>query len=203
MPVSGRHGVRRALRVAGGGVLVAAKVATVALVAESVARPHQPKYRGKAMRIRAVGYAAGLALVPVAWALRGRDEAYPVLADLSMTAPMLIDAAGNWLGIYDAARIDDLVHGVNSATLSGLFGAVVSPHLPSGAAAAGATLAFGVVGELLFDGMEYVGEWLGFDGLGLSPEDTIADVAAATIGASLAAAFTWWRWTPRHRVRPA
>jgi hypothetical protein len=120
-----------------------------------------------------------------------------VLADLAVTTPMLIDAAGNWLGIYDQARVDDLVHGVNAAALSGLFGAAVSPRMPSRAAAAGATLAFGITGELLFDGMEYLGERLGFDGLGLSPEDTVADIVAATIGASIAAAVTWMRWTPR------
>ena len=70
----------------------------------------------------------------------------------------------------------------------------MGPRLPSREVATAATLAFGVVGELLFDGMEYVGERLGFDGLGLSREDTLADIAAATIGATLAAAITWARW---------
>lgn len=194
-----RPAIRRAARLGGFGVLAAAKGITIALTVDSVLRPYQPKYRGKAMRIRALGYGAGLALVPATWAAAGRKGEYPIVADLGVTLPLLIDAAGNALGIYDEARIDDLVHGVNAATLSGLFGAVAGPRLPSREAAAGATLAFGVIGELLFDGMEYVGERLGFDGLGLSREDTVADVAAATIGATLAAAFTWVRWQPRDR----
>lgn len=199
-----RDRLRQAARIAGYGTLAATKGITIALTVESVIRPHQAKYRGKAMRIRALGYGAGLALVPAAWLATGRREPYPIAADLAVSVPLLIDAAGNWLGIYDAARIDDLVHGVNAASLSTLFGAVASPHLPSREAAAAATLAFGIVGELLFDGMEYVAEWLGFDGLGLSPEDTMADVAAATIGATLAAAITWARWAPRSgpQVRP-
>jgi len=193
--------VRRIARIGGHAALAAAKGITIALVVDSVLRPEQPKYRGKAMRIRALGYGAGLLIVPVAWAAGGRQEDYPIAADLAVTFPLLIDAAGNALGIYDEARIDDLVHGVNAAALSWVFGSVVGPRLPSREAAAVATLAFGLVGELLFDGMEYVGERLGFDGLGLSPEDTIADVAAASIGASLASALTWIRWRDRAGAR--
>lgn len=157
--------------------------------------PDQPKYRGKGMRIRAIGYLGGLALVPVIWVALGRQGRYPIAADLAMTTPLLIDAAGNSLGIYDEARLDDLVHGINTAVLASLFGAVVSARL-SRPAASGAALAFGVVGELAFDAMEYVAERLGFEGLGLSAEDTVADVAAASIGAVVAGAVTWARWQP-------
>jgi hypothetical protein len=162
-----------------------------------VLRPHQAKYKGKAMRIRSLGYLGGLALVPAVWAAGDRREPYPVAADLAMSFPLLVDGAGNSLGIYDSARIDDLVHFLNAAVLSSLFGAVVSSRLDSREAAAAATLVFGVVGELCFDGMEYVAEYVGFTGLGLSPADTIADVAMASIGAAIAAAVTWARWKPR------
>ena len=59
------------------------------------------------MRIRSLGYLAGLGLIPVVWLAGDRKSPYPVAADLAMSAPMLVDAAGNSLGIYDAARIDD------------------------------------------------------------------------------------------------
>ncbi len=179
-----------------GIVLGAAKLATLRYVAESVIDPHQPKYKGKAMRIRAVGYIGGLALVPGAWWLRGRRERFPVVADLAVTVPLLIDAAGNAHGIYDEARLDDLVHFFNTTTLASLFGAVISPHVGSRTTAAGATIAFGVVGEIAFDTTEYVAEAIGFEGLGLSREDTLADIAAATIGACIAGAITWARWRP-------
>ena len=176
-------------------MLVAVKGVTIALTVESVLHPDLPRYRGKAMRIRAIGYAAGLALVPVVWAGRGRTGPYPVSADLAASAPLLIDAVGNRLGIYDGARIDDLVHFVNGAALSSLFGAAISARMPSAAAAAAATVVCGLIGELLFDGMEYLAEHLGYGGLGLSAADTTADVAAATLGATLGAATTWRRWT--------
>ena len=194
-----RHGVPRSVerigRVLGAGALVAVKGLTIALTVESVLQPELPRYRGKAMRIRSVGYAAGLALVPAVWAGRGGAGPYPISADLVASTPLLIDAFGNRLGIYDGARIDDLVHFVNGAALSSLFGAAISSRMPSAAAAAATTVVCGLIGELLFDGMEYLGERLGYGGLGLSAADTTADVAAATLGAALGGAITWRRWT--------
>ena len=125
-----------------------------------------------------------------------RQARYPLAADLAMTGPMLVDAAGNSLGIYDAARVDDAVHFLNAAVLASLFGAVISSHVDSRRTAVAATLAFGVLGEIAFDGMEYAAERIGFTGLGLSERDTIADVAMATIGTLIAAAVTWARWKP-------
>ena len=141
-----------------------------------------------------------MALVPAVWLAGDRRERYPVAADLAMTTPLLVDAAGNSLGIYDEARVDDLVHFMNAGVLSALFGAVISSRMESREGAAAATMAFGVAGELAFDGMEYAAERIGFHGLGLSARDTIADVALATIGTAIAAAITWVRWKPRQRA---
>jgi hypothetical protein len=176
--------------------LVATKLATIGFTIESVIWPHQPKYKGKAMRIRSLGYFGGLALVPAAWLKMRGEEPYPIEADLAASVPLLIDAAGNSLGIYDAARIDDVVHFLNAAALSGLFGAVISDRMPSRGTAAAATVVFGLVGEFLFDSMEYTAERLGSTGLGLSPEDTIADTALAAMGTTVAALVTWMRWKP-------
>lgn len=187
------------LRGVGGVALTGGKLATLGFTAEAVAWPDQPKYRGKGMRIRALGYLGGLALVPSIWVALGRHGRYPIAADLAMTMPLLIDAAGNSLGIYDEARLDDLVHGVNTAVLASLFGAVISTRA-SRPVAAWAVVAFGIAGELAFDAMEYVAERLGFEGLGLSAEDTMADVGAASIGALVAGAVTWVRWQPPIRA---
>lgn len=184
------------LRTASGVILAAAKLATLRYVAESVIDPHQPKYKGKAMRVRAVGYIGGLALVPAAWWSRGRRERFPVVADLAVTLPLLVDAAGNAHGIYDEARIDDIVHLVNTVSLGSLFGSLISEHVTTREKAAGAVIGFGVVGGIGWEVMEYTAEALGFEGLGLSPEDTIADVTFGAIGALIAAAITWARWQP-------
>jgi len=176
--------------------LLATKAATVGFTLEALLWPTQPKYKGKAMRIRSVGYLAVLALVPIAWLRGNRQPDYPIEADLAVSVPVFIDAAGNSLGIYDEARLDDVVHFLNAAALSGLFGAVVSSRVRSPAAAAGATVAFGLLGELCFDAMEYAAERIGYTGLGLSREDTLADTALAAMGTSVAAAVTWIRWKP-------
>jgi hypothetical protein len=182
------------LRLLGWAALIAAKAATLGYTAEAVLRPDQPKYKGKAMRIRSLGYLAGLGLVPAIWAGARRRDPYPIEADLAMSVPLLIDAAGNSLGIYDEARLDDLVHGINAAVLTSLFGAAVSTVAPSRGVAVMATLAFGFAGELVWDAMEYVGESLGFKGMGLTPQDTIADMAIAGIGTVVGTAVTWARW---------
>jgi hypothetical protein len=185
------------LRSLGWLALGATKAVTLAYTAEAVLRPHQPKFKGKAMRIRSLGYVTGLAIVPGAWLAVGDRERYPVAADLAMSVPMLIDAAGNSLGIYDEARLDDVVHGFNALILSALFGSVISPHTPSRELAALGTLAFGFAGELLWDAMEYAGESLGFRGMNLTTQDTIADMAIAGIGTVAGAAITWSRWQPQ------
>ena len=179
----------------GWAALGLAKAGTIAFTLEGMLWPDQPKYKGKAMRIRSLGYFGGLALVPAVW-VANRNQRYPVTADLAMSTPLLVDAAGNSLGIYDEARIDDVVHFMNAAALAGLFGAAVSSHVDSRAKAAAATVVFGLVGELCFDLMEYGAEKLGYTGLGLSAEDTIADTTLAALGTSVAAIVTWARWRP-------
>lgn len=192
--VASLSGRQDPLRLVGWACLGVAKAATLAYTAEAVIRPEQPKYKGKAMRIRAVGYVAGLGLVPAIWSAARPKEPYPIEADLAMTVPLLIDAAGNSLGIYDEARLDDVVHGINAAVLTSLFGAAVSTVAPSRELAALSTLAFGLAGELLWDAMEYVGEAMGFKGMGLTPRDTIADMTIAAIGTTVGTAITWARW---------
>ena len=46
------------------------------------------------MRIRAIGYAGGMLLVPLAWRLRGRPQPYPRELDMAVTLPLLVDAGG-------------------------------------------------------------------------------------------------------------
>lgn len=177
-------------------LLAVVKVVTAACASAGALHPTAKRYRGKAMRVRAVGYFGGLGLVPMIWAAQRGRRPYPAGADLAVSVPLLIDAAGNTLGIYDDARLDDLIHGVNAAVLASLFGAVISPHLRSRQQATAATMAFGVVGELSWELMEYSADAIGFKGMMLSDDDTISDIVAAFIGAAIAAAITWTRWRP-------
>jgi hypothetical protein len=177
-----------------GFVLAAAKVVGFAFSIEPVFHPHARKYKGKAMRIRAVGYFGMLFAVPVRWLVRGRREPYPVLRDLALSVPLLLDSGGNSLGIYDDARIDDVVHFTNTAILSTAFGAAISPHVGSRWAAGALATTFGVTGELCWEVLEYTADRVGFRGLSLSRADTTADIAEGVLGAIVAGAITAHRW---------
>jgi hypothetical protein len=172
------------------------KTATAAFALDGFVHSETSRFKGKGMRFRGVGYFAGLALVPLAWLFQGRSRPYPAGADLALSTPLFVDAAGNALGIYDSDRIDDLVHLCNSAALCGLFGAVISPHTKTRAQATAAVAVFGVVGGIGWEVMEYVGQALGLRKLELSAKDTEADLAEDLLGTAIGAAVTWIRWRP-------
>ena len=96
---------------------VAVKVATVALLAWAVASPDLPQFSGKAFAGRALAYPIALLVLPVAWWLRGRGRlSYPVVADILLGLPFLIDVAGNAVNLYDTVEWwDDVNHLVNWA----------------------------------------------------------------------------------------
>ena len=95
---------------------VAIKVATVLLLAWAVLSPDLPQFTGKAFTGRAVAYPIALAVLPIGWWLLGRPRgfAFPVVADILLGLPFLIDVAGNALDLYDAVEWwDDANHLVN------------------------------------------------------------------------------------------
>ena len=88
-----------------------------------------PRLRGKAIRTRAVGYAGALLVVPTLWRLLPDRGRYPRALDLAVTIPLLLDAGGNALDLYEEARIDDVVHVANAAIVSGVAGALFAPRV--------------------------------------------------------------------------
>lgn len=104
--------------------------------------------------------------------------------------PLLLDAAGNALGLYEAAHIDDLVHFTNAAIVSGVAGTMFAPHVDERwhAAVAGASVA--VVGEVAWELAEF-GAWkfLGADGMNLTYADTMDDIAESWLGALVGGLF--------------
>ena len=57
--------------------IVATKAATIACAIDGFVNADTPRLRGKAIRTRAVGYTAGLFLVPVIWRLLPDRGRYP------------------------------------------------------------------------------------------------------------------------------
>jgi hypothetical protein len=93
------------------------KVATVALLAWAVLNPDLPQFSGKAFTGRALAYPIALLLLPIGWWLFGRSRmSFPVVADILLGLPFLIDVAGNAANLYDTIDWwDDANHFVNWA----------------------------------------------------------------------------------------
>ena len=150
------------------GAIAAAKAAVVALAVDAFLNADTPRFSGKGMRVRAVGYAGSLLVVPVVWRLRGRQDPYPRELDLAVTLPLLGDAAGNAVGIYQRAHVDDAIHFANGAILASVVGALVTPRTQTSWEAAGIAAATGTSAATAWEIAEWVGLKLGARGMNLS-----------------------------------
>jgi hypothetical protein len=180
----------------------AAKAAVVALAVDAWVNSSAPRYSGKAMRVRAIGYAAGLLVVPVAWRLRGRPEPFPRELDMAVTLPLLVDAGGNAIGIYQHAHVDDLIHFADGATLASVVGALATPRVRTSWEAAGVAALAGMAAAGAWEIGEWIGYKLGARGMDLSYDDTMIDLAETMSGAFLGAVITLLRHPSRLRRVP-
>ncbi|MEO6206745.1 MAG: hypothetical protein ABIP77_02170 [Candidatus Limnocylindrales bacterium] len=173
----------------------AAKAATVLCGIDALLNGDSARLRGKAIRLRAIGYVGALAVVPVLWRLMPKRGRYPRELDFAVTIPLLLDAAGNALGMYERAHIDDVVHLTNSAIVAGVAGALIAPHVdePWQAAAAGAGVA--IIAESVWEVAEYVAWRLGANGMDLTYDDTMEDMIEGIAGAVIGGIFTLTRAT--------
>ena len=178
--------------------IVAAKTATVAFAVDAFVNADSPRLRGKAIRTRAIGYAGALLVVPVLWRLLPDRGRFPRTLDLAVTIPLLLDAGGNALGLYEEARVDDVVHVANSAIVSGVAGALFAPRVDERWQAALVGAGVSITAMTAWEVAEYGAQRLGADGMHLTYEDTMADLAEGFVGAAIGALFTLTR-VPRAR----
>lgn len=181
--------------------IVATKVATIGFGIDAWIHHRSPRLRGKAIRTRAIGYTGALFLVPVIWRLLPQRGEYPRALDLAVTAPLLADAGGNAIGIYNEKHVDDVVHGANAAILAAVAGGLVAPHVDEAWQAALIGAGTAIVGEAAWESMEYIALRLGQDGMNLTYEDTMEDMLVTWVGAAVGAAFTIARGPMRLPVR--
>ena len=183
-------------------LITALKGTVIALAADAFLNSNSPRYHGKGMRFRAVGYAGGLLVAPVAWRLRGRKEPYPRALDLAITIPLLVDAGGNATGMYRRAHMDDLIHFLDGAIVSSVVGALATPRVRTSWEAAGV----GALAGGALAGIWEIGEWIGLKvgakGMDLSYDDTMIDLVETMSGALLGAAITLLRHPRRLRQVP-
>jgi hypothetical protein len=182
--------------------ITAAKGAVIALAVDAFLNSSSPRYHGKGMRLRAIGYTGGLLIAPVAWRVRGRKEPYPRELDLAITIPLLIDAGGNAIGMYRSARMDDLVHFLDGAIVSSVVGALATPRTRTSWEAAGV----GALAGGALAGIWEIGEWIGLKlgakGMDLTYDDTMVDLVETMAGGLLGAAVTLLRHPSRLRKVP-
>ena len=173
--------------------LVGAKAATVVCAINALVNADTPRLEGKAMRTRAIGFLGGIALVPVIWRVLPDHGRYPRGLDLAVTAPLLIDAVGNAVGLYERAHLDDVVHFLNAGIVSGVAGALFAGQVERPWHAAVAGTGASIAGETAWEIAEYVAMKAGADGMGLSYDDTMTDLIASTLGAVAGGLVTWLR----------
>ena len=172
------------------------KLGTIALLALALAAPELPQFQGKAFLGRAFVYPLALAALPAIWVLLWRRRyPFPVLSDILLGLPFLIDMAGNALNLYDTvAWWDDANHLVNWVlhTAAIAFLLRVSGLRPW--ARASVAVGWAAVTAILWE----LGEYVAF--VPNSPEaatayvDTLGDLGLGLIGGTVAAvAIAWWR----------
>ena len=173
--------------------IVGAKGVTIACAIDAFVNADSPRLKGKAMRTRAIGYTAGLFLVPAIWRVLPDRGRYPRGLDLAITTPLLIDAVGNALGLYETAHLDDVVHFLNAGIVSGIGGALFAGQVerPWHAAVAGTGTA--IAGETAWEIAEYLALKAGSSGMDLDYDDTMTDMIASTLGAIAGGLVTWLR----------
>jgi hypothetical protein len=178
------------------------KAAVIALAVDAFANSSKPRFRGKAMKVRAIGYAGALLIVPVAWRLHGRDADYPRELDLLVALPILVDAGGNAVGMYQNAHVDDAIHFANGALLAGVVGAVAMPRTRTAWEAGAFAAAVGTAAAAVWEMFEWTAMKLGAKGMDLTYDDTMADLIETSAGALLGGFVTLLRHPTRLRRIP-
>lgn len=176
------------------------KIATVGLLLLAVLRPELPQFQDKAFAGRALAYPIALLAVPVVWWLFLRSRiGFPVVVDILIGLPFLIDMAGNALNLYDSIEWwDDANHLLNWAIHTAAIGLLLRLTTLPAATRAGLGVAWAATTAILWELAEYVAF------VPNSPEavtaygDTLGDLALGLIGGSIAAVLiAWW---PRGRA---
>lgn len=171
---------------------VAVKLVTVALLAWAVASPDLPQFQGKAFVGRAIAYPAALLVVPVTWLAFARTRIpFPVVADILIGLPFLIDVVGNALNLYDAIDVwDDLNHLGNWALHTAAIGLLLryGGWGPWTRVALG--LCWAVTTALMWEFAEFLTFVQGSPEAATAYPDTLGDLALGTIGGLIAALVT-------------
>jgi len=174
------------------------KVGLVALLGLALLLPDLPQFTGKAMQGRVLTYGLAMLLVPAIWFFRFRRHPYPVVIDILITLPFLIDVAGNALDLYDTIEWwDDANHFVNWGLLTGGV-ALALAFLPLGRLNRfGLAVGYAALSAIVWELAEYVTFIRDSPELATAYTDTLFDEILGTAGGAVAAALVAWFVPPR------
>lgn len=159
------------------------------------------RFDDKGFGWRLAFYPVAVMVLPVAWRFLRRGQPFPVVADVLITLPFLIDVLGNVLDLY--ARIswwDDANHFLNWALLSAGVGLLVARAGLSPLVTGALIVGWGCISALLWE----LGEYAAFirtntDELATAYTDTLGDMTLGTLG-SVVAAVAVVLWLRRSRA---
>ncbi|SEF56086.1 hypothetical protein SAMN04489712_101428 [Thermomonospora echinospora] len=150
--------------------------------------PHWDRFADKAMGVRAATYPVAVMLVLAVWALRGRRGAFPWDVDLLLTAPFVIDVAGNAADLYDTVGwFDDACHYGNWLLLAAAAGLALRRWSPLPPAALALSCAgIGAIAAIVWEFFEYGVFILDTpESVGIY-RDTVGDLMLGLLGATTA-----------------
>ena len=174
---------------------LAVKVVLICLLAIGAFSGLQ-QFEGKAFVWRLATYPIAAFVVPVIWAIRARDTAYPFAADILLTLPFLIDTAGNAVDFYDSIWWwDDVNHLVNWALLSGAVGALAWRNDVRPWQTVAYVVGFGAVTAIMWEIAEYFSFIRFSEELETAYVDTLGDMTLGLAGSVVAGLIA--AWTPR------
>jgi hypothetical protein len=142
---------------------------------------------GKAPVARAVTYPLWSFAIPVAWAVLGRNRAFPVVPDALVTLTCFTDILGNRLELYDrVVWFDDGMHFLNVALLCGALLLLTTDDTTPPVCVLERAVAFGTTAALTWELYEYVGFVTRSAELTSAYADTLGDLALGWGGAVVA-----------------
>ncbi|GGQ12581.1 hypothetical protein BKA00_006515 [Actinomadura coerulea] len=167
---------------------LAAKAALAALLALAVAFPDWDRFADKAMGVRVAAYPAAVMVITLVWALRGRGRPFPWDVDLLVTAPFVVDVAGNAADLYDTVGwFDDACHFGNWALLSAAAGVALRRWAGLGSWTLALTCTgLGAVAAILWEFFEYGVFILDTPETVTIYRDTIGDLMLGLAGSAVA-----------------
>ena len=171
------------MRLVGALANVVLRAGIVGVLAEALARPDDPRYRGKAIGTRGTVMIPLSLVVPLAHlARRGDGRRFPVWTDNLWLSIFALDLAGNHFDWYDRYRHFDAIphaHGTGAATI------VVAELLDLPPLSA---VGLAQLGHILLEAQEYYSDvWFGLRNV-RGTWDTVNDLLAGAAGSAAYAA---------------